>query len=263
MREIRAGSGLGDSIYLQSIVRHLRMSGKDIIVRSNYPDVFRPLNVSVTQHRKDGKPIVAHYVTRKHTPGTSQFEDMCIMAGIKEPVQMQLDWRVQNTSLLTGIERPIIAVMLPRAPMDRSDGFGSELMPKWEILQNLVNLVECTTVQVGAGKAVYNYSGIDVDLANKTSISDLIDVASMVDGFIGTCSFMLPLAESLGKPFFALWSSRGLKSRTAYISSVTPEKAIHRKDLGRYAIDSSPWESIESAFRVFLRQASCREGSGR
>lgn len=256
MREIRAGSGLGDTLYLQSIVQHMLQRGQQVIPRSNYPEVFKPLGVQVTPQRKDGNPIIAHYVTRKHAAGTSQFQDMCIMAGIREPVEMRLDWRPANTRLLEGLTRPIIAVMLPRLPMDRSDGFGAELMPNWDVMQKLINVADGSKVLIGKGQPVYQFKGIDRDLSNKTTVSELIDVASMVDGFIGICSFMIPLAESLGKPFFALWSSRGLVSKTSHIRAITPQKIIHRKDLGHYVVDNAAHCSIEESFKVFLRQVT-------
>lgn len=259
MREIRSGSGLGDSIYLQSIVRHMRMRGRDVIPRSNFPDVFIPLSVPVRPQSKEGSPIVAHYVSGIGRPGTSQFRDMCIMAGIKEPVEMRLDWTPSSLNLLNGLDRPLIAVMLPRLPMDRTDGFGAELMPRWTTMQRLIDMAEGSVVQIGKGEQVYRFRGIDLDLSNKTSVRELLDVASMVDGFLGICSFMIPLAESLQKPFFALWSSSGLSSKIAHIRSIRPEKIIHRKDLGHYAIDSQPQDTIEAAFKLFLRQVACSE----
>jgi hypothetical protein len=254
MREIRAGSGLGDSIYLQSVARHMVMQGKQIVVRSNYPDVFRPIGVPVVQFHKLGNCVAAHYATRMRMQQTDQFQDMCITAGISGPVEMRLDWQPFNDEFLSGLKRPVIAVMLPRLPMDRTDGFGIDLMPNWHVMQTLIDKCDTSILQIGSGKAVHAFSGIDRDLSNKTSIRDVLDIASMVDGFIGTCSFMIPLAESLGKPYFCLWSGKGLVSETQYLRQITPQKIIHRKDLAHYAVDNSPANRIEQAFEAFLRQ---------
>jgi hypothetical protein len=261
IRHIRAGSGLGDSIYLQSIVRHLQKQGQQVIPRSNYPDVFKPLGVPVANFSKEGNPMVAHYVTRIAKTGTTQFQDMCLVAGIKTRVEMRLDWQAKDAGLLMGVRKPVIAVMLPRLPMDRKDGFGKDLMPNWQILQQLLDQVKFSKVQIGGGDAVYKYSGIDLDLSNKTSITQLLDVASLVDGFAGMCSFMIPLAESLGKPFFCLWSAAGLASRTQYLRHLTPQKVIHNHDLGKYAIDNWKPEKIERIFSEFLLKAGSNQGA--
>jgi hypothetical protein len=252
--EIRGGSGLGDSIYVQSVAMHMVNKGAKVTVRSNYADLFRHTRVNVVPFHRVGKCVIAHYASRKPEK-TTQFEDVCINAGIREPVEMRLDWKAQS-NLLDGFERPIVAVLLPRLPMDRTDGYGKELMPRWEVLQKLIDLTDYTTVQIGRGEPVYRYSGIDLDLSNKTSISQLLDVSSQVDGFVGTCSFMIPLAESLNKPFFALWSAKGLRSENDYVRTITPEKIIHRKDLGFYAIDEAPEQNIQERYKLFLRQVT-------
>lgn len=272
--DIRAGAGLGDSIYLYSIVRHFQKLGHDLTVRSNHPAVFSQLRVKVIPHdRRAPGAIVAHYVSRKHLKETDQWQDMVIAAGIKQRLEMKLDWQIQKPDILyraaiksgktEGLKRPIIALLLPRNPMDRTDGFGGDMLPNWKIIDDLVATAHATIVQIGAGEAIFNYRKIDLDLANKTSISDLLDIASMVDGFIGLCSFMLPLAESLEKPFFSLWAARGMRSKTMFIRQLTPEKVIHRKDLSYSAIDEWPVEKIRSRFNDFLREVTRRAGTGR
>lgn len=265
MKEIRSGSGFGDSIYLQSIVRSVVLSGDRITARSGYPELFRSLGVPVVKFHKTPPCLVAHYAARKSAPETTQFEDMVISAGIIGPVEMRLDWQVAKPKIIGKPARPVIAVMLPRSPMSRDDGFGKELSPDYSIIDALLRerRSSITTVQIGQGEALYDYGSIDVDLANKTSISDLLDVACLVDGFVGICSFMIPLAESLDKPFFALWSAAGLESKVRYINRVTPEKIIHRKDLGHYAVDTESPHEIRAEFELFLQQVTCKESARR
>ena len=38
-------------------------------------------------------------------PGTDQFRDCCIQAGITEPVEMELDWTVIDPGLVDGIDK--------------------------------------------------------------------------------------------------------------------------------------------------------------
>jgi hypothetical protein len=258
--QIRGGQGLGDSLYVQSVARYYLMKGKPLAVRSSHADVFRPLGLPVIPFSRDGAAIVAHYVQRKGEPGTDQWQDVCVSAGIPRDTEMQLDWKLlnpANADWFLGVRRPVIAVLLPRHGMNRSDGFANELLPNWKIIDQLL---QCNAykVQIGQGDALYRFHGIDLNLANKTTIGDLLDIASMVDGFVGWCSFMLPLAESLQKPFFSMWSARGMKSRNAFISTLTPKKVIHRKDLAYNAIDDEPIDRIQKRFDDFLREVTRR-----
>lgn len=257
---IRGGSGLGDSLYLQSIARHLIEQGKPVEVCTFYPDVFRSLNgrVIVSEFRRQYVDKVAHYVSRKEVKGTDQFEDCCISAGIREPVDMRLDWQPVKGSLVREIKRmprPVIAVLLPRHPMARKDGFGLDLLPDCRAMQRAIDGLRAggaSTVQVGSGEALHEFSGIDLDLANRTSVSDVLDVASAVDGFLGYCSFFVPLAESLKRPALFVWSRKGLRSKREFIRLVTPEKVLHRETSAHVWDDAADDEIKRAADALFV-----------
>lgn len=265
MRSIRAGSGLGDSIYLQSVVRHLVSQGEQILARSDYPDVFRPLSgrCQVAPFTRLGVDLCAHYTTRKGIPGTTQFEDACLSAGIRGPVELRLDWAPRNQGLVDRLKRagrPVVCLQLPRAPMARKDGFGKELLPDCRVIQRLVDELhdEAYIVQVGSGVPLFKFGGVHLDLAGQTSVSDLIDVAWACSGFIGYVSFVVPLAESLGKPALLVWSRKGLSAPQRYIRQITPEKVLHAKT-SSYVFDDWPQERIAGvldAFRVSVRSRS-------
>lgn len=233
MISIRGGSGLGDALYVQAIARYLIGQGNRVEACSAWADVFRPLGdkVTVSPFRRERINRLAHYASRRGVVGTTQFEDCCLTAGIREPVELRLDWRPQGPTLLRRASRPIVAVMLPRAPMDRKDGFGAELLPDCAVLQRAVDRLKgrASLVQIGKGAPLYQYRGLDLDLANKTTVSELLDVASEVDGFLGYPSFVIPLAESFDKPALIVWSERGLQSRHLVIRQMTPQKLLHGK----------------------------------
>lgn len=235
MKSIRCGRGLGDSLYLQSVVRHLLAKGSPRLrVRSDWPDVFLPLGrrVEVVPFARSNIDILAHYSTRKGIIGTTQFQDCCICAGIREPVELKLDWQVTKPGLVEMVRRPgkpVLVVQLPRAPMGRADGFGASLLPDCRAIQRLINEAkpDHTIVQIGAGQPLFKFAGIDIDLANKVSVAETIDVASAADSFLGYVSFLVPLAESFGKPAVFVWSRRGLVDRHQYVRQITPKKILH------------------------------------
>jgi hypothetical protein len=256
---IRGGSGLGDALYLQPIVRHLLKQGRDdLIVGTDYPGVFSQLDVPTTPLVKAHGKIIGHYTARKSVSGTSQFKDCCIRAGINEPVEMVLDWKAVNLTLINQLKRfgkPILLVAMPRSPMGRNDGFADELMPLHDVYRAVLDMLKghFLIVQVGSGKSLFPLHCIDVNLANKTSVSDLIDVATVALGVFGYCSFMIPLAESLNKPGLFLWSRRGLQSKNPFINTIRPEKVLHKAS-SMHVIDDWDMERISETADDFLRQ---------
>lgn len=264
--QIRAGRGLGDSLYLLSIVRHFVGLGRRIEVYSDWPDVFRefsaPQVLVAPFSKKPPSLVVAHYTVRKRIAGTDQFQDMCISAGIHDPVPLHLAWKPMNEALLRRLRsvagtRPLIYVQLPRAPMGRSDGFGQDVLPDCAALQQAIDRIgrRACLVQVGAGEPQYRFRGIEVDLANQTTVTDLLDVASVCAGALGYCSFVIPLFESQAKPLLLVWSRRGLNSKDTFISSITPQKILHSAR-SRFVMDDDPPARITGAVHELLDQVA-------
>lgn len=263
MIRIRSGSGLGDALYLQSIARHLLTVGKEVEVCSKYEDVFRPLadRITVSPFRRSNLSLVAHYIGRKKYPTTDQFTDCCISAGFGQAVELKLDWPKPIPSrLLDDLDgRPFVVVQLPRAPMGRDDGYGDDLLPDCHTIQRLIDNVKvhANIVQVGKGVPWYRFRGIDLDLANETTVGEMIDVVSVSRGVIGYCSFIVPLAESLRKPTLLVWSRRGLNSKTEFIRLITPQKVLHRPQDAIVVMDDAlPIELTEMA-DAFCQQIGC------
>lgn len=260
---MRGGRGLGDTIYLQSIARHMTEDGTTRMrVASDYADVFLPLGrrVQVIPFKRTGIDILAHYTSRKAIVGTSQFADMCIQAGIRKAIDLRLDWKPIDTDMVQrvkGAGRPVVCVQLPRAPMGRIDGFGAELLPSQECMQAIVHELgkHFAVMQVGSGRALYRLRGIDIDIANQTSVSQMIDAASAAHCFFGYPSFIIPMAESLGKPGLFLWARAGLKSMTPFVAQITPEKLLHKPGLSRFIVDNASPERIHEAVTSLLQPA--------
>ena len=243
MKSIRCGRGFGDSLYLQAAVRHLLMrGGLRMRVASDWPDVWRPLGDRVEvipfTRRVD---IVAHYVMGKRRLDTTQFQDVCQRAGIEGDAELRLDWTVTNPALVDEVQkdgRPVLIVQMPRTPMGRTDGFGKTLLPDCRAIQVLIDEARDThrIVQIGAGQPLFHFRGLDLDLANRTTVAETIDAVSVADRCLGYVSFLVPLAESLDKPATFVWSRRGLDDGQPFISSITPRKVLH-KATSRAVID--------------------------
>lgn len=259
MRSIRSGKGLGDNFYLQSIVRHLVARGEALEVCTHWPDVFQPLKdmVKLAPWRRDRIDLIAHYIERKGHGDTDQFVDCCIRCGIHARIELSIDWRPLNTVLVNRVRsfrKPTIVVQMPREPMGRTDGYGLDLLPDCRAIQRIIDTIgkRATFVQVGAGVPLHRFSGIDVDFANQTSVSDMIDIAWAADAALGYCSFIVPMIESLRKPALLVWSRKGLRSHTDFIRRITPNKIVHRPDTTHVVMDDCDDDELHRVTDAFL-----------
>lgn len=249
MVRIRAGSGLGDAIYLRCVAQALLATGRDLEVACAYHEVFHGLPVRMDNFSRERIDIIAHYTSRKQAPGTSQFQDMCIAAGLPPTVPLAIAWSLLNEELVRMVlaaaeGRRVVLVHGGRTPMGRTDGFGAELLPTAEAMAMALGLLPSNMflVQVGKGPQLYPLE-CHLDLRDKTSVKDLFDLMSISYGAVAQCSFIIPLAESLSKPLLVVWSTKGLAARDPFVSSVRPEKILHNKSsTSLFTIDN--WDAV-------------------
>lgn len=222
-----------------------------------FPDIFLALkeryngHLAVSTFRRAPIERVAHYTGKKDRPDTDQFRDCCERAGLGFEVELKIDWKVRNEKLVEPLRRsdkPIICVQLPRLPMARTDGFGDDLLPDCRKMQQAIDLLKgrAIIVQIGKGAPLFRFNGINLDLANRTTVSDLLDVASVADGFLGYCSFIAPLAESFGKPLLLVWSRKGANSTQRFIRLITPRKIFHLQS-SHFVMDDCTQEELSAA----------------
>lgn len=105
--------------------------------------------------------------------------------------------------------------------MQRDDGFFDVLKPDLDVFKRELDKIKLPRVYVGKEKPL-----VDVDYHPETSISDIVDIASLASEFFGQVSFIVPLAECFDKKLTCIWSSRGLKSDNWVINGITPRKIL-------------------------------------
>lgn len=252
---MRGPSGLGDAIYLRVVAEHIAEQGVDLEVLNNYPDVFCGAAVTVKPFVRGMKvDIVSHYVYGKNNPGTNQFQDMCIAAKLPATIPLRFDWKVMNRRLVDDLRtraagRKIIVVHGGRTPMARTDGFGAELLPlKAAFDLVLGELRDCFLVRVGK-HALYPLAA-ELDLQDRTTVTDLIDIGQACDGWVAQCSFAVPLAEAFDKPLLAVWAAAGLRAKHGYVKSITPQKILS-KSSSTYVFDDWQADKIKGVARAF------------
>jgi len=262
---VRGGSGLGDSIYLRPVVDHLERAGKAVTVMSHYPDVFIGTRAEVIPVNKS-RPVdcIAHYTTERFRQTSTQWQDILRTGKLPADLALRFTWNPRNVALLERVKRdaggdPIVLVHGGRAPFGRSDGYGKFLMPRQEGFKEVLEVLSgwgkddrCFTVRIGQGEQ-YRLP-VNLDLTDHTSVSDLLDLATICDGVITQCGFPVPLAECFGKPVLGVWSARGLAAGDKVIRSITPAKVLCG-GYERFIIDEWPIAQIHEVARSWRADA--------
>jgi len=253
MKRIRSGRGLGDNLYMVSVVRHLISKGIELEVCTDFPEIFDGMPVAFAPHSRHNIKYLCHY-TRRKTEKTNQWEDICITAGVKD-VELRIDWKIKNQELIDEVKtqaegKKILLVHGGRQPMGRQDNFGIELLPDYIVFNDVLDLFkDYFRVQIGSSKLLYTLN-CDKNLNHQTSISDLLDIASIADGFYGQPSFIIPLAESFNKPLMVVWSEKGLNCSEPYIGTITPKKILS-KNTSMFIVDDWTEEKIVETVNEF------------
>jgi hypothetical protein len=244
MLRMRGGYGLGDAIYQRPIAEYLVSQGKEITVCTAYPEVFDGAGVTTAPFSRERIQILAHYSARRANP-TTQFQDMCECAKVP-PLGLRFEWKVKG-ELCRQVRcqakgKPVVLVHGGREPFGRTDGLGRELVPTQKAFAvALRGFADCFTVRFG-NTAQYELK-VDLDLAGKTSVSDLLDLGWACDAVVGQVSFVAPLSECFDKPFLAVWAQKGLDSRHEVIRQITPRKILS-KATSHYVLDSFTEQQI-------------------
>ena len=261
MRAIRCASGLGDSVYLRAIADYLASSGEPITALSNYPEIFAGSPCRVEPFRRERVDIVAHYVMGKGNPGTTQWDDVRIAAGVAHPIPLAFDWRIQNGELVDGLREradglPVVLVQGGRTPMARTDGFGKELLPDRQAFEATLEPIRAHSYLVAVGKAEPIYQvPVDEDLTGKTSVSDLLDLFKTCDGAVAQVGYAVPMAEIFDRPLLVVWADSGIKSREPYVAQIKPAKILS-KPTSSFVMDDWEPERLVHHGQRFIRSLS-------
>lgn len=232
---VMAAKGLGDAIHMRALVRHV-MAREPVTVFTGWPDVFADLPISVKPLKaRTGEEDIRHCNSCLHcrlpeTRITSLFEMACRQAGVSEPVELRIDWRVMNRGLVDTIRieagsRKVLVYQPPKIVRT-----ARELRPKTEaFLGYLERQAGCYRVKVGHAGAVQEMpeAPAELDLFGKTSVTDLLDIGSAADAFFSEPSYLPILAEAMGKPYACLFTHRAAQAGDSRVRNLTPERLFH------------------------------------
>lgn len=264
MIRIRAGRGLGDSLYLRPMVDYMVQQTDRVVALSDYPDIFRGSGATVEPFTRALPCVVAHYTSTMHRQETTQYADMLRMARLPADVPLRFTWNLRNRVLIDELRaraegRPIILVHAGVTAMARTDGFSDDMLPRREAFEAVLDVLDdCYRVGIGKAERMYRLP-LDADLHGATSVAELLDLGFACDGIVAQCSFCVPLAEVFDKPLLTVWAARGLASSNPYIRLVTPRKVL-AKAASEYVVDDWTCEQITLATRDwtdFTEEPAC------
>jgi hypothetical protein len=255
---LKGASGLGDTIYGYPIVRYYAQKHDEVYYMTNYPELFKTIpNAKCFKHEKlnyirlpDGQrqPIDIRftYCGRKYTSGSSQFTDSRISAGVKEPIELKIPWQTRNQKLIDSINdkcggKKVCIISAPYEPFGREDQWGAILRIQPDIMQRIVDKYKNKLyfILIGNEYTLHTIKNVNLNLINKTSVSDLFDLVKRCDYGISQIGNMLPLCECQGKKNFIIFSKKAMESENRFISAITPEKTIHYKNLNISVTDDN------------------------
>lgn len=260
--EIRGPSGIGDAIYMNSIVQEFARRYDKVLMRTKYPEIFKYCErVEPIKFTKGGADKEFNYGgKRRADQTTTQWQDLLMTAGLPLSVPYKTAWKIHNKDIENEIrqktkEKKIFVLSVPHTPFDRLDKFGLSLIPNYKKFIPVLSYAKENNyfiIQIGKGKCLYDFGNlIDLDLKNKTTISGIMDLGMIGDVFLGQCGFILPLAEGYKKAVFIILARKGLNSNTEFLRNITGKK-VCSTDKSFWVADDQPDDYILQEFKKCL-----------
>lgn len=248
MIKLDAGKGLGDAIYLRAIVLHLLKGREPLTVFTTWPDVFLdlPITIRPLSEAEAQKESTRHASTSGHVrcdEGMDEFKMRCLSAGIREPVELTMRWKVRNSALTKRIKRAAgDRKIFIYQPLKATHNHEQELLrPRRE---DFIKLIEAHSdyfrVKLGHPPFVPEDSKApcELDMFGRGFIYDTFDVCTLGDLFFGEPCFIPHAGEAMDRKFIVMFSQRALDSEN-WVRNITPERLFHKKHLATAVYDKS------------------------
>lgn len=229
LAHIKGERGLGDSIYLYPIVKaFLDNHNTGIVVHSNYPEVFSDLNCPVVPFLsdiEDQETKLFSYLPYKSNENTSLIEDITSLCPYE--ISFNKTHRIKNHNLIKNIllnkknsqKICIVRYIEPRHNRNTIDNL--DCSPS--LINKFISEYSKTYYFIGIGQSNYYNIKCDMDLMNRTSISDLFDLAFISNLVIGQAGYTVPLCEILHRYNIAIFPSVW-KNSHSFLKTITPKK---------------------------------------
>lgn len=196
MIELQGPRGLGDALLVRLVAAEWIRRGEQVRVHTTWPDLFRGLKVHLAG--------VEHLVRDAEPFGK---------------IKRRADGR------------PILIYQPPKI----ANGAEQELYtpPTEAFLRWLDEHSDHYRIKVGHPSAAEEFRGApcELDLFGKTTVLQMIDLATIGDLFFSQVCFIPTLAETLWKRSAVMFTRRQLSAGSNKVRSLRPEVFLHRREL--------------------------------
>lgn len=212
MIKLLCAGGLGDVIYMRALAMHFLERGESVHVYTRWEEVFIDLNVTTAPvfpgRTLEGVRVMTDPFWPEPTNlGKNIFEVSCVVAGVTEPVELKINWTVQDPVLVEQVRHSARGrKILVFQPLKRLTYANQErATPSREAFNRyLANRYDCYRIKVG-GHPDYVVADpeteCDLDLSGPNSIVKAFDIATVADVFFGEANFLVSLAQATKKQF--------------------------------------------------------------
>jgi len=152
-------------------------------------------------------------------------------------VELRLDWKVRDQSFLDKIKRRANAkpILIYQPPKVTNGGEQELYTPPADAFNNwLLARDDHYRIKVGHPSAAMEFrdAPCELNLFNKTSVRQMIDLATIGDLFFSQVCFLPTLAEAMDKKSVCMFTRRQLAAGTNWVRAITPDVFFHKRHLG-------------------------------
>jgi hypothetical protein len=204
--------GIGDCVYAYPIIKHYTTT-RTVKVLTPYPEIFSSLEIETSTDLNQHFDVKPCY-TQSRSSKKGQYEDML------DSVKLQFipfvfgwdsgfsdEFRSKHlkeiVARLSMEGKGICIVKEPcLANMHQKNG-DTSVVPDIEEMQSWINENKKRFVYISVGKGeifTHRLQGIDMDLNDQLSISDLVTLCGMAQGIATQVGHLVPIAQGLNRP---------------------------------------------------------------
>jgi hypothetical protein len=260
---LRGAGGFGDSIYMYPVLKYFLKKGETVEILTKYPDIYAPLRklgLIISDRYSKAPDTECRYAPRYSIQVTTTYQDTLILSGAPPSLPFTIEFE-HPKEFAFSTNKKICVIRKPTMPMKGKSG-GDILIPDCSIIQRLIDKYRNDYYFVLAGnpEGEFNFPlrGIDLDLTEKLTIPEVLQLAFQSDMIITQCGFFIPICETLNRRCFILFSDKGMKSNYKFSPHITPRKVINNYSAVNFAIDNEPFANIDAKFsELAKRKISC------
>lgn len=222
-------NGLGDQIQAIPIMKALLKRDKSLQLVTKYPELWDGICKTHPFYPGCKRDKRVSYVSRRPMKHTTQFQDVCLIAGVSKDLSPRIDWKIKNIKLVEKIKEKAFfdnkkKICLFKYPYDAmgQNGRFKEVVPRREPFDLIINHFK-------------DILFVDIDTID-TSVTDLLDLAYSADCLLAQIGHFLPLADAFDKPILLIFAKAGFSHKTPFINGIRPVKFIN-KDTTHTAVD--------------------------